>query len=271
MSVILIGIDGLGRFFNYDNAPNLMKFIKNGYCIDVNAVYPTDSAENWGSILLGVSPNMHNLKLENLNKCYNNSDYPSLFKIIKENYKEAIVGAYVSWKPILSGMIENTVGMTKYSPTIDESVLSKFWMHTSHYFLNDPIYDSYTSIRVIKYIQENKNLKFLFIHLVDLDEVGHICGFGSHKFNQKLKKIDEFIRVIIKSVNDSCKNPLILITTDHGGLGTKHGGNSNQEMEVFIASNINLDNYKCTNNKCCAKIILNQLKIEVPKNFTDAQ
>ncbi|HJT86142.1 MAG TPA: hypothetical protein VJ697_16805 [Nitrososphaeraceae archaeon] len=106
----------LGKFYNNENAPNLMKFIKNGASVDVKAVYPTDSAVNW------VSPSMHKLKLETLGKCYKNSEYPSLFKIIAEKYNESNVGAFVSWKPILTGMIENTVKMTKYSPTTDENI-----------------------------------------------------------------------------------------------------------------------------------------------------
>jgi|SRR2546430_1245861 len=268
MNVILLGIDGLGKFFNDYNAPNLSKFINNGSSIDVKAMHPTDSAENWGSILLGVSPNMHNLKLENLNKCYNNPNYPSLFKIITNHYKNSVVGAYVSWNPILKGMIENTVKMSKYSPTINESYLSRLWMHISHYYLNNPIYDSFTSSNVIKFINENKNLNFLFIHLVDLDEVGHIFGFGSYNYDLKLIETDRLVEEIIESVNNSVHNPLILITTDHGGIGYRHGGSSIQESEVFIASNNkNLNNNSYINNKCCAKIILDSLGIKIPENY----
>lgn len=264
---ILLGIDGLGKFYNNENAPNLMKFIKNGASVDVKAVDPTDSAENWGSILTGVSPSMHKLKLETLDKCYKNSEYPSLFKIIAEKYNESKVGAFVSWKPILTGMIESTVKMTKYSPTIDENIFAKFWMYTSHYFLKNPIYDSFTLPKVVKFIRENKKLKFLFIQLVDLDEVGHIYGFGSDNYNTKIKEIDNYVGVIIDAINSSINDPLIVITTDHGGIGSKHGGNSIQEKEVFIASNIELKSNHYISNKCCAKIILNYLRIKVPKNY----
>jgi len=264
---ILLGIDGLGKFYNNENAPNLMKFIKNGVSVDVNAVYPTDSAENWGSILTGVIPSMHKLKLETLGKCYKNTECPSLFKIIAEKFGESNVAAFVSWKPILTGMIENTVKMTKYSPTIDENIFAKFWMYTSHYYLKNSIYDSFTLPKVVKFIRENKKLKFLFIQLVDLDEVGHIYGFGSDKYNAKIKEIDNYVGEIIDAINCSINDPLIVITTDHGGKGTKHGGNSIQEKEVFIATNIELKSNSYFSNRCCAKIILNYLKIKVPENF----
>src|SRR3954454_18867043 len=104
--VILLGIDGFGRSFN-DNCPNINNFLKNGSLIDVNANIPTDSAENWGSIFTGVIPNRHKLKYEELEKPYFSEDYPSIFRIILNKFKNYKVAAYVSWAPIITGMIES--------------------------------------------------------------------------------------------------------------------------------------------------------------------
>ncbi|CAB4430367.1 unnamed protein product [Rhizophagus irregularis] len=96
-SVILLEIDGLGTFFeNRSEAFHLREFFNNGSLLNATANVPTDSAENWRSILTGVVPDKHKLKLENLNKQYNNNNYPSLFKIILQNIENYKVSAYVS-------------------------------------------------------------------------------------------------------------------------------------------------------------------------------
>ena len=46
--------------------------------------------------------------------------------------------------------------------------------------------------------------------------------------------IDALIGSILRTVEDlsMADNTLILVTADHGGLGTKHGGNSMEELEI---------------------------------------
>ena len=49
--IIIIGIDGLGNFFDKYNMPNLTKFSKNpGEIIRVNAMIPTDSADEFSNL-----------------------------------------------------------------------------------------------------------------------------------------------------------------------------------------------------------------------------
>ena len=237
-NIILLGIDGLGKSFSHkkSKASNLIEFFKTGSLINVLANVPTDSAENWGSILTGVVPNRHKLKLEELNKPYTNELYPSLFKIILTKDKKYKVASFVSWEPILTGMIERSLIMDKYAPKLNENFISKLWMYISHHLLKNSIYDSFLVQRVLDYIQNNNDPNFLFIHLVDLDEMGHIYGFDSKEYYKKLEETDHYINIIIKTMCEYFENPLILITTDHGGLGTKHGENSDDERNVFIGS-----------------------------------
>lgn len=70
--LFLIGIDGAGVSFdrNVSKAFFLNKFFANGSLIYVDANIPTDSAENWGSIITGVIPCKHNFKYEMLDGPY---------------------------------------------------------------------------------------------------------------------------------------------------------------------------------------------------------
>jgi predicted AlkP superfamily pyrophosphatase or phosphodiesterase len=99
---------------------------------------------------------------------------------------------------------------------LNENSLSKFWMRFSHFYLNNPNYDSVLVPKILKYIQDNSNFNFLFIHLVDFDEIGHIYGFKSEKCMKKLNETDKYIDLIISEIYKNCSNPLILITTNHG-------------------------------------------------------
>src|SRR5690242_16442716 len=112
---IIIAIDGLGRFIN-QSCSNINNLSKNGTIYNVNSVIPSDSAQNWGSILTGVRPDKHKLKLENLDIPYNNEDYPSLFKIVLKSYKIYKSAAFVSWEPIITGMIEPDLTIDRYAP-----------------------------------------------------------------------------------------------------------------------------------------------------------
>jgi predicted AlkP superfamily pyrophosphatase or phosphodiesterase len=266
---IIIAIDGLGRFIN-QSCSNINNLSKNGTIYNVNSVIPSDSAQNWGSILTGVRPDKHKLKLENLDIPYNNEEYPSLFKIILKSNKIYKTAAFVSWEPIITGMIEPELTIDRYAPLLNENFISKYWMYFNHYILKKPIYDSYLVQNVINYIYNINDLKFLFIHLVDLDEVGHMYDFNSNEYKKKLKETDNYIGTITESIFEKYENPLILLTTDHGGIENKHGGNSEDEINTFIASNVNLDSLNIEDinyNMNCSKIILKALNINFPSYF----
>jgi len=267
--IIVIGIDGLGNFFDKNNMPNLINFFeKTGEINRVNAIIPTDSAENWGSILHGVMPRYHKIKFENLSNPYDNEQFPSIFKIISDKYKNSKLGLFCSWDKIITGMLEpNIKNMITYTPLINENLISKIFMIINHKLFNNPIYDAYLTPKVVDFIKKNKDIKFLFIHFDDIDEIGHIYKYKSNEYNLKLKKTDEYLLEIINTIQESWNNPLIIITTDHGGINNKHGKESKEEVEVFICSNHKLKNYNCENNKCVFKIVLNNLNINIPNYF----
>ena len=55
--VILIGIDGAGNFYRNTNAKAIRKMFSEGAGTDrCLTVYPTESAQCWGSMLTGIYP-----------------------------------------------------------------------------------------------------------------------------------------------------------------------------------------------------------------------
>jgi len=86
--VLLIALAGLGRSpLTYSaHTPFLSALFSNGISFPcARAVFPTDSAPNWGSVLHGVLPEKHGLTngdVESGKEFDENSKYPSLFKIL---------------------------------------------------------------------------------------------------------------------------------------------------------------------------------------------
>ncbi|CAB4430366.1 unnamed protein product [Rhizophagus irregularis] len=124
--------------------------------------------------------------------------------------------------------------MNKYAPNINESFILKAWMYISQYWICNSIYNSFLIKKVLEYIRNNNDDPvFLFIHLVDLDKTGHLYGFNSEQCYKKLKEIDIYVKNIFETAYKYWNNPLIIVTTDHGGIETSsHSGNSLKEKNV---------------------------------------
>ena len=107
--VIVVGIDGAGAFIKQADTPNFDCIFKNGaVTYEGLASRPSISAECWGSMLLGVGPEVHKLT-NSIAETFPypvDSPFPSLFRRIRESYPEAEIGSYCNWNPITSGIAE---------------------------------------------------------------------------------------------------------------------------------------------------------------------
>lgn len=63
---------------------------------------------------------------------------------------------------------------------------------------------------------------------------GHNIGWGTTAYYKAIQQIDVRIGKILKAIKDAGieDNTLVLVTADHGGIKTSHGGKSIQEMEI---------------------------------------
>lgn len=244
--------------------------------LNVSAVLPTDSAENWGSILTGVLPEKHGLTNSKVDAgiFYDNKNYPTIFKYINEKMPKAKLASISSWKGINIGIIENTVNAFKYSPQINENIFVRLWLYLIHHLCKSPKYDEILVSRLEKYVNEQRDLNLLFIHLTNVDEMGHLFGYNSQEYENQIKILDEHIKKIISIIENlwDSENLKILITTDHGGIENKHGGSTDQETGVFLVIsgyNIkpNMKIHGAVTNMDCAAIILDEFDIESPDWF----
>ena len=95
--VVVVGVDGAGGWFKDADTPNFDRIFQTGaVTYRALASTPTISAECWGSMLLGVGPEIHKLTNEIVsNQPYpTDSAFPSLFRRIRAVMPDAVLGSF---------------------------------------------------------------------------------------------------------------------------------------------------------------------------------
>jgi len=103
--------------------------------------------------------------------------------------------------------------------------------------------DKGTAENVIEDIKKADCSDFIFLTLEYIDHNGHATGFSleNPKYVEGFRSADSTGYTFIQAIKDRAtygsEDWLILITTDHGGIGKDHGGDSFEERMTFIVSN----------------------------------
>lgn len=216
--VFLIGVDGAGTFFSDTDTPNMDRIFSDG-ATTYSAVTaePSISAQCWGSMLIGVTPDTHGLtngKAEA--KPYPvDSPYPTLFRRIREKYPDAVLASFSNWNPINTGIIERNVGV-HFDSDGDEDLTEK----------------------ILNYL-ETESPDFMFVQFDCVDGAGHDRGYGSAHHLNMICETDGFIGKIYDKLLEKglMEDALFIVTADHGGTpGGSHGGDSDEELKIFFGA-----------------------------------
>lgn len=217
--VLVVGFDGI-QFEKIagTSTPNLDKLnIVKGYAggIDnTSSEQKTSSGPGWSTILTGVWVNKHGVTDNNTSHI---SKAKSVFQLIKESNSGLKTASVVTWGPIHDFFKEQLNYIDYHSKSGgDENTVTG-------------------AIHAIN----NENSDVVFVHLDDVDGVGHSLGFGS-AYNNAITKADEqFGRIVAEVEKRTNEDWLILVVTDHGrGFGGfNHGGQTTQEKTIFVGMN----------------------------------
>ena len=253
--VIVVAVDGAGRWFENADTPNFDRIFSDG-SVTYRALSsrPTISAECYGSMLLGVGPEIHNLTnaIVSSSSYDPNSPFPSVFRRIREAYPEAELGSYCCWNPITSGIVESNLGVS-----------------------HGRAYDDDLTLMICDYIRV-KRPEFLFIQFDTVDGVGHNSGYGTTVHLQRIHEIDSMIGDVYSSAREACMidDTLFIVLADHGGTnpinggGGSHGGWTDEEKYVTFAvtgKGVNKTEIREMNIRDLAAIILYAFGIEAPE------
>ena len=199
--VFIVGVDGAGRFFREVDTPNFDRIFADG-AVDYTARTETVtvSAQNWGSILKGVSYLRHlhtNPSIANIEHD-SSTRYPSIFTYARRAFPDAELSSYVHWGPINHGIIETDINVNKVSIGDDAE-------------LTDVICD---------YFNGGASPKLFFCHFDGVDEAGHDKGSNAAEYREQIMAVDGYIGRIYDALeaNGLMENGLFIVVSDHGHM-----------------------------------------------------
>jgi hypothetical protein len=219
--VILIGIDGLSaEAFQYANTPVMNSLIRQGaLSVKTRGVMPTVSAPNWATVLSGAGPEQHGVTSNDwglLNQGFEptakdaDGYFTSVFTLIRKQMPKAVTAMFYDWEWL--------------GTFVNKKLITKEQYIQGHVMI--------TSV-ALNYLKNEKPL-FTFIYYGLPDETGHSKGFGTKEYYQSINDIDTEIGKLLEGIREykMDKNTTLIITSDHGGIGFGHGGESMLEIEV---------------------------------------
>ena len=215
--VVVIGVDGAGAFFQQADTPNMDRIFANGAVTHKGLTEsPTISAQCWGSLLHGVTCGVHGLTNDNVtkNSFPLDSQFPSIFRVARENNPTARLASFSNYNAINLGIIEDGLGVDKATA--------------------DP--DAALTENICRYVNEAAPM-MLFVQFDDADHEGHSTGYGKQAQLNVISKIDGYIGQIYAAYEAKgiLDKTLFIVTADHGGTGTSHGGLSDAEKYITFA------------------------------------
>lgn len=251
--VVIIGVDGAGTYFKNAETPNIDKIFENGAityeCLTSN---PTISAQCWGSLIHGVEPSAHKLTnaIVQSSQFPTDSKFPSFFRVIRENDENAVLASFTNWNPINVGIVENGIDVHKVGGIGDRSLTNE----------------------ILSYLEENSPTA-MFVQFDEADGTGHSSGYGSQAQLTKISELDSYIGEIYSAYEKKgiIDQTLFIVTADHGGNGTSHGGLTDGEKYVmFAATGKTVQNGTIENMEIrdTAAIVLHALGYQNPETWT---
>ena len=239
---IIIGFDGcradvLSEMLDENSAISSMLYdgatIKLAYCGGVN--YPekntqdTSTAPGWCSVLTGVWADKHGITANGITKSL---EYKTLLTTLVED-----------------GVIDSASFITKWKGHFDRN--NATYNDEKAYCEENNINVAYNRCKddeasvefTLNEIKKDDCADFIFTIYEPTDSTGHDYGFtiNNPRYVKAFQTADAYGAETINAIKSretyETEDWLIIVTSDHGGIGTDHGGESIQERMIFVVSN----------------------------------
>jgi hypothetical protein len=239
---VVFGIDGcrsdaLKLAVENGSAPNMKALIDSG-AVTWNAFtggrlgtptqQTTNSGPGWSTVLTGVWRDKHGVN-DNTFNGRNFVDYPAFFRRLHDAHPTSELSSLVSWPEINDFILEDSGGAAICA------------CHT----YSSGSYDQRDAQLVAKTIEliETGNPDVIFCYQGNVDIMGHTHGFHPTvpQYMAAIALTDQRIGQVLEAIRArpdyEDEDWLYIVTTDHGGKGFGHGGQSDEERVIpFIAS-----------------------------------
>ena len=219
--VVIIGCDGMSPDgIQKAETPNMDALMQRGaYTMRARAVMPTSSSPNWASMLMGAGPEQHGVtsndwrpnKFELTPTAVGSGGiFPTIFSVLRAKQPSAVIACFHDWSGL--GVLFEREALD----TIEDT--------------DGPIK---TTERAVAYFKA-KQPDFTFIHLDHIDHAGHKYGYRTPEYYKSVEEADRLIGETIQGIEAAgmLSQTILIVTSDHGGVGKGHGGPTLAEVEI---------------------------------------
>lgn len=220
--VLVIGIDGCrSDALQQAITPHLDSLIATGlFTYDAWHLGITVSGPSWSTIMTGVWWNKHGVT-SNAYTGSNFNTYPYFLTRAKELKPNLKCVQVVEWAPM------------------SDNVYNDGWDSK----LKTPDGDGASTASVAATQLADPDLDAMFVYFDAVDLTGHSSGFSptNPSYIQAIENVDDKVGIVMNALrsraNYANEDWLVLVITDHGGIGTGHGGITWEERHIWwIAS-----------------------------------
>lgn len=230
--VFVIGLDGVSaEGIETADTPRMDALRAAGAStLQMRAVMPTSSLPNWASFLYGAGVEQHGvtgnswtngnseLRPTAINA---NRFFPSILSLIKTQRPELTTGFYTDWVPNQVLIEPGTVDVLFFPETPKDTSANRI------------VRSGEVMDRVISGLRAQE-ANFVFAHLDAPDHFGHKHEWESPEYIASVEAMDGMVGDLVDAISGEglSDRSLLIIVSDHGGLGTGHGGATTGEVEV---------------------------------------
>ena len=195
-------------------------FAGGGAEVDSPTTQATSSGPGWTSTLTGVWRDKHGVH----DNSFGGADlvnYPHLFGRIRASQPVATLVSLAHWAPINEHLLRPFPGMATLAVDCESDL----------------------EVAVLAVGQlDSANPGVLFLHFDDVDHAGHAFGYSTKvpEYLTSIEQVDEQVGLVMEALQARERHTgerwLVMATTDHGGMGTGHGGQSPDERTIWMAA-----------------------------------
>lgn len=218
--VIVIGVDGLSpRGVDQGPTPVINDLMQRGSTtFTARGVFPTSSSPNWGSMIMGAAPEQHGVTSNDWrawNRAIEPSDehegiFPTMFSALRAQRPDARIAVIYDW---------GGIGTLFQTSAVDVDL--------------DADGPEATMQAAVAEFRANRP-DLLFIHLDHVDGAGHAHGWHTQPYFDAVERADTLIGQMVDAIaaEGLWERTALIVTSDHGGIGTSHGGQTMDELLI---------------------------------------
>jgi predicted AlkP superfamily pyrophosphatase or phosphodiesterase len=219
--VVIIGCDGMSPDgVRKAKAPVMKRMMKEGaFTLHARGVMPTSSSPNWASMIMGAGPEQHGVT--------SNEWETNKYEI------QPVARGIGPMFPTIFGELHRQRPSAKIACFHDWDGFGRLFERQALNRIEDSDGPTNAAIHAISYIKQEKPA-FTFIHFDHVDHAGHHDGHGTPAYYASVDVADKLIGMVLDGLKEANlgESTIVLVTADHGGVGTSHGNATMAELEI---------------------------------------